>query len=104
MWKPKNQTRVESPSKVWLMRLFASFSVNPISASHVISRCWQCSKYLSVLMKHNAVIRIHDDTGSGVNSGDRLIHPMQGNQGQQRRNGAALGRTCLGGKELAILP
>jgi hypothetical protein len=41
---------------------------------------------LSILMKHDAVIRIHNDSGSWVNSGDRFIHPMQGNQGQQRRN------------------
>ena len=34
-----------------------------------------------ILMKHDAVIRIGDDTGSWVHLGDCLVHPMQRNQG-----------------------
>ena len=57
---------------------------------------------LTVFMEHDAVIRIGDDTSSRVNLGDRLLHPMQGNQGQQRGATPALGRTGLGGKEVVI--
>src|SRR5262245_1375119 len=42
--KPRKSNPGWSPSKVWLMRHLASFSVNPIYARHVISSCWQCSR------------------------------------------------------------
>jgi len=41
---------------------------------------------LAVLVKHHAIIRVRDDTRPRVHTGDRLIHPMQGNQSQQRRS------------------
>src|SRR4029453_4093162 len=56
-----------------------------------------------MLMQHDAVICIRDDTGLWVHSGDRLIHPVQGNQGQQGGTASALWRPCHGGKELVIL-
>jgi len=60
-------------------------------------------KDMTIRMPHDAVIRIRDDTGSWVHSGDRLIHPVQGHQGQQWRTAAALWRPRPGGKELVIL-
>jgi hypothetical protein len=61
-------------------------------------------KDLTILMQHDTVIRIRDDTGSWVHAGDRLIHAVQGNQGQQWRTASALRRPCPGGKELVICP
>src|SRR5262249_51070810 len=51
----------------------------------------------------HAVIAIGAARGWWVHSGDRLIHPVQGNQGQQGGTTAALWRPCSGGKELVIL-
>jgi hypothetical protein len=59
---------------------------------------------LSVSRLYRRAICIRDDTGSWVHSGDRLIHPVQGNQGQQWGTTAALWRPCSGGTELVILP
>jgi hypothetical protein len=53
-------------------------------------------------MQHDAVIRIRDDTGSWVHSADRLVHRVQGNQGQQWGTASALWRPGPGGKELVI--
>ena len=58
----------------------------PISANHVMSSCLTMLKDLTILVEHHAIIRIRDDTSLRVHTGDRLIHPMQGDQGQQGEN------------------
>jgi hypothetical protein len=57
---------------------------------------------LTVLMQHYTVIRVGDDTGLRVHFGDGFVQPVQGNQGQQGRNTAALRRPCSGGHAVAI--
>ena len=57
---------------------------------------------LAVFMKHHHIIRIHHDAGFRVYLGDRLLHPMQGNQGQQWGNRPPLRRPCGGRKEMVI--
>ena len=37
-------------------------------------------------MQHQAVIGLGDDAGRRINLGDRVLYPMQRNQGQQGRN------------------
>jgi hypothetical protein len=54
-------------------------------------------------MEHDAVIGVSNDPSPWGHTGDRLVHPVQGNQGQQGRNGTALWRPSLGGKEVVTL-
>ena len=56
----------------------------------------------AVFMQHNGIIGVRDKPGFGVDPVDRLVHPMQGDQRQQGRNTAALGRAGLGGKNLVL--
>jgi hypothetical protein len=56
--------------------------------SHV---CQPCHPHILVVledrrlfMPHQAIIRVCDDAGLGIDLGDRLVYPMQGDQRQQR--------------------
>lgn len=58
---------------------------------------------LALLVKHHAGLGLGDDTRWRIDPGEGFGHPVQGDQGQQRGHRAALGRTCRGGTELALL-
>ena len=57
---------------------------------------------LAVFVKHHDIIGVSDDAGLRVHVGDRLRHPMQGDQGSQRGNRPPLRRPCGGGEEVVI--
>ena len=55
-----------------------------------------------VFVQHHTIVSISDDTGSRVYLGDGLVHPVQGNEGQQGRTCSPLGRPCGGGRKSII--
>lgn len=56
----------------------------------------------TVFMEDHAVISICNDTGLRVDSGDGLVHAVQGYQGQQGGNRPPLGRPCGRRREMAV--
>ena len=59
-------------------------------------------KDLAVFMQHHTIVGISNDTSVRVDPGDGVVHPMQGNQGQQRGDTSPLWRPCGSGIELVL--
>src|SRR4029453_8940291 len=57
----------------------------------------------TVLMQHDAVIGVDNDTGTRIELRDGLLHPMQGDQCQQRGDTPPLWRPCGRRKESVML-